>query len=553
MYGQDGTYDTAPVWACSFTGYARLRAGAYSTPEYEGKNKDQLKTSIRTENIVFGIIYLTLVVYTVMFTFIYLRRVLWVAFLTMIAPLIAVTYPLDKLKDGKAQAFGLWIREYAFNVLIQPVHFILYIMVISNVMDYVEEHPIYALLAIGFLLPAENFMRKMFGFEKAGTLSTLGKAAGGAAVMGAVNSMSKLNHRRDSEDDEKGETTRTPDEEGTRLPRVAKYDDKPMPKEEENQAPSGANGGSGAGQGQNVNIRTANQNRTGANSGGSGTSGQRQSGASGGSGGVETINGGAGSNTQGAPSNVRQNAPQTKASSDEDERGILSRLSGGLLGVAGMARKKAIKAKPLRKLGKYTGKIFGGMMIGTAGLIAGLATGDERNVAAFTLGGFKVGESLGGTMAENAMDIGRENIHAFERGYEGEQAYNNRRADEAYWKKDEARKIINNDDIYPEMRGNIIKEARREHKIQREIQTYRNSGITDNKKITKAMKMKLSAEEGTYAIKLAEIVGEKGWNNPRVQASLRKQYTKALSKEKGLDQNQIEKIWDAVPKILFKL
>ena len=37
------------------------------------------------------------------------------AFLTLIAPLVALTYPIDKMNDGQAQAFNRWMKEYIFN------------------------------------------------------------------------------------------------------------------------------------------------------------------------------------------------------------------------------------------------------------------------------------------------------------------------------------------------------------------------------------------------------------------------------------------------------
>lgn len=46
----------------------------------------------------YALIYLVLVAYTLIFTFMYFKRVLWIAFLTMIAPLVALTYPIDKLR-----------------------------------------------------------------------------------------------------------------------------------------------------------------------------------------------------------------------------------------------------------------------------------------------------------------------------------------------------------------------------------------------------------------------------------------------------------------------
>lgn len=70
--------------------------------------QDILMTSIRqgvgdgsTYSTIFTdlILYLVLVIYTVIFTVHYLKRLVYLAFFTMISPLIALTYPLDKIKD----------------------------------------------------------------------------------------------------------------------------------------------------------------------------------------------------------------------------------------------------------------------------------------------------------------------------------------------------------------------------------------------------------------------------------------------------------------------
>ena len=140
------------TWYGDFVGYVRLKAGLES----------------KWQSVQYAVIYLVLVVYTCIFTVMYIKRTLYMAFFTMIAPLIAVTYPLDKIKDGQAQAFSLWFKEFTFNALIQPVHLIIYTITISTVMDMlVTKYPVYALVALGFIMPAEKILRKMFGFEKA--------------------------------------------------------------------------------------------------------------------------------------------------------------------------------------------------------------------------------------------------------------------------------------------------------------------------------------------------------------------------------------------------
>ena len=140
----------------------------------------------------FCLIYLILVVYTVMFTYTYLKRFLYMAFLTMIAPLVAITYPIDRMGDGQAQAFNMWFKEYLMNAIIQPMHLILYTALVSSAHDLVVKNWIYAIVAIAFLIPAEKFVKKMFGFDKAQTPGTLGGFAAGALTMKAMSGLSNF-------------------------------------------------------------------------------------------------------------------------------------------------------------------------------------------------------------------------------------------------------------------------------------------------------------------------------------------------------------------------
>ncbi|MGN1310762.1 MAG: hypothetical protein ACI4VP_03525, partial [Clostridia bacterium] len=204
------------------------------------------------------VIYLVLIILTVMFTFQYFKRFIYVAFLTMIAPLIALTYPLDKIKDGHAQAFSMWLREYIFSVLIQPVHLIIYYIILGVSSDLAVSNPVYAIVAISFILPAEKFIRKMFGFDKAEAVNTLGSAAGGAAVMNAINKLGAKGPKGKPKGEpatggNKGEKIRTANE-GAGDPYEALR----------NQGTGGDNGGAGnVGGGANAPARQANQAGTG--------------------------------------------------------------------------------------------------------------------------------------------------------------------------------------------------------------------------------------------------------------------------------------------------
>lgn len=159
---------------------------------FMGYIRFMVQSSNAIDACAYLIMYIALVIYTVMFTITYLKRVLYMAFFTMIAPLVAMTYPLDKLSDGKAQGFNMWMREYMMNAIIQPVHLILYTVLMGNLMDLATKNLLYGLVAIGFLLPAEKFIKKMFRFDRGETTSTLGAVAGGALAMKGVQNLSKL-------------------------------------------------------------------------------------------------------------------------------------------------------------------------------------------------------------------------------------------------------------------------------------------------------------------------------------------------------------------------
>ncbi len=132
------------------------------------------------DKMAFFILYIALVIYTVMFTWTYLKRMLMMAFLTIIAPLVALTYPIDKISDGQAQAFNTWLKEYIFNALLQPFHLIIYIVFVGSAMDLAQTNIIYVIAAMGFILPAEKILRNIFGFNKAGA-GTVGALTGFAA------------------------------------------------------------------------------------------------------------------------------------------------------------------------------------------------------------------------------------------------------------------------------------------------------------------------------------------------------------------------------------
>lgn len=165
------------VWQTDLMGVARLNS--------------QMNVKNSAMYAGYTLIFVALVILTVCFIFTYLKRVLYMAFLTMIAPLVAMTYPIDKINDGKAQAFNMWFKEYIFNLLIQPMHLILYTVLITSAFELASKNMIYAIVALFFMMPAEKLVRKFFGFEKAQTPGLLAGPAGTALIMSGLKALGK--------------------------------------------------------------------------------------------------------------------------------------------------------------------------------------------------------------------------------------------------------------------------------------------------------------------------------------------------------------------------
>ena len=151
---------------------------------------------------------------TIAFLIAYINRMLKVGFLIMISPLISITYSIDKMGDGKAQALNKWLAEFIFTILIQPFHCLTYIAFVrtafslitspdvglfsafSDIADLVKDqtynelvNAVLAVLCLKFINDGEKVVRKIFGFQDDNSGTSL--AAGMAVGMLAVKNIKK--------------------------------------------------------------------------------------------------------------------------------------------------------------------------------------------------------------------------------------------------------------------------------------------------------------------------------------------------------------------------
>ena len=174
--------DGKAIVRTNLTGMAKMKA-------QQIENSHGFTTSAWDE-IGYTIVYIMLVIYTLTFSIKYLKRVVYMAFLTVLAPIVSLTYPIDKLNDGKSQAFDMWLKEYMFNLLLQPLHLLIYTVTVGSAMEIAEENMLYAIVAIAFIFQIERLMRRFFGFEKSDTAGkVMSGALGGAMAMQAINTV----------------------------------------------------------------------------------------------------------------------------------------------------------------------------------------------------------------------------------------------------------------------------------------------------------------------------------------------------------------------------
>ena len=142
-----------------------------------------------SETLSATFVFLILVGITLAFLLMYIKRMIVVAFLIIIAPLITITYSIDKVSDSKSQALDSWLKEFIWTVLIQPFHCVIYVVFVSVAVSSLDESTlsssVLAIMCLIFILQAEDIVKKIFGIQadNIGKMSnSFAMAAGGALV-----------------------------------------------------------------------------------------------------------------------------------------------------------------------------------------------------------------------------------------------------------------------------------------------------------------------------------------------------------------------------------
>lgn len=421
-----------------------------SSTNLDGTTSDKLLSSLRNsisdnfnsayKTAGYTIMYLALVILTGMFTIQYLKRVVYMAFLTMIAPLIALTYPMDKIKDGKAQAFSFWLREYIFNCLIQPVHLLLYLVLIDSAMGFAETNILYAIVALAFMVPAEKIIKEMFGLKSSSPSSTLGAAAGGAFMMSMLN---KIKNKPSKDDEASG-----------------------------GKAPSG--------------VRTASRGPIDSSNPGNNPQDNNS---------PDNNNPDNNNPPKNNPpkNNPPKNNPPRNQNNNNSKQGDYNILRG-VGEITGVNRLLSAPGTTLRGAAKKGAKVTAGLALGglagTTMLANEIADGhlfEDPGGALSKAGGAAVAGYAGGNaLVGNAAGTIEKNVDKFRKGAMGVEAYNNQAFDKQFFNSDNYKIIAQDPTIQQEWGKKNIKEV---------AQTFLDNGISDQNIIRSAMQNGVNGDE----------------------------------------------------------
>ena len=170
---------------------------------FDANGNDYMSTIARNateyKRLSLAIAYMVLTWQLITLIIHYYKRMMIVGFLITIFPLVALSYAVDRIADGKSQAFNKWNKEFILNVFIQSFHAIVYIFVCGTVFSAGDPDSgnydfILVIVGVTFLFTGEEIIKKIFSQESpGGSVKSLAQTAGTAyaTAMIAKNAVSK--------------------------------------------------------------------------------------------------------------------------------------------------------------------------------------------------------------------------------------------------------------------------------------------------------------------------------------------------------------------------
>ena len=163
-------------------------------PSKEGYMGEMLTKLEEEWRISYAICWFVMIMQLIQFLLVYLKRLITIMFLIAIFPLVTLTYPLDKVGDGKAQAFSNWVKEFFLQVFVQSFHAINYVLVMGIV--FAVDNWLVRIIGITYVAKGGDILRSLFaqmkgGIKGGGPMQVAKSLVQAKVAIGAVKTLKK--------------------------------------------------------------------------------------------------------------------------------------------------------------------------------------------------------------------------------------------------------------------------------------------------------------------------------------------------------------------------
>lgn len=131
----------------------------------EDINKNVTESGSGIGAITYLLLYLMLMYYQIKFFLLYFFRMIRFAFYIIISPLVCITYAIDKVGDGKAQAFHHLMIDIMITAFLQPIQLLIYLFFIFSAREILVSNMFLGLLFFSALGQGEKMVKEVLSIR----------------------------------------------------------------------------------------------------------------------------------------------------------------------------------------------------------------------------------------------------------------------------------------------------------------------------------------------------------------------------------------------------
>lgn len=142
--------------------------------------------------IIPTITYWIIVYYQVKFFIMYFKRIFSTAFLIAIGPLVLIQHAFDKVNTGNGGAFNNWLKEFALNIAMQPIHAVIYTVFLTIALNIMTTAPLLSVIFFATLSRAERVVRNLLSIKNSTTVTSMADNFKASDAIDKVKGMGNL-------------------------------------------------------------------------------------------------------------------------------------------------------------------------------------------------------------------------------------------------------------------------------------------------------------------------------------------------------------------------